>query len=379
MFYTICMKRSSSKNTDPRWQKTPVANLVRHVQSGNYYARIRVRGKLIWKSLKTDRISVAKLRLSDFQREERQRAAARKAVARGKMIFADALQTYQERLKGDHSLKERSKTYREERITALLKSWPELAQTDVAQISKSDCLSWAAQYGQAASPSAFNNTVGTLKLILDVAVEAGARYDNPAVHIKRKKIRLKPLQLPSQKQFIKLVAAIRSGEGGWAERCADFVEFLAYSGCRKGEAARIRGRDCDFEKGEIAVLGDPATGTKNWEIRRIPMIPDMRRLLQRLQKERDETEFSINPIMLVHECQGAINTACIKLGIARFTHHDLRHLFATRCIESGVDIPTVSRWLGHKDGGALAMKVYGHLRDQHSAAMAQKVQFQEIE
>jgi hypothetical protein len=44
-----------------------------------------------------------------------------------------------------------------------------------------------------------------------------------------------------------------------------------------------------------------------------------------------------------------------------------------------VDIPTVSRWLGHKDGGALAMKVYGHLRDQHSAAMAQKVQFLEVE
>jgi hypothetical protein len=40
-----------------------------------------------------------------------------------------------------------------------------------------------------------------------------------------------------------------------------------------------------------------------------------------------------------------------------------------------VDIPTVSRWLGHKDGGALAMKVYGHLRDQHSVSMAQKVSF----
>jgi hypothetical protein len=42
-----------------------------------------------------------------------------------------------------------------------------------------------------------------------------------------------------------------------------------------------------------------------------------------------------------------------------------------------VDIPTVSRWLGHKDGGALAMKTYGHLRDQHSANMAQKVLFTE--
>jgi integrase len=109
------------------------------------------------------------------------------------------------------------------------------------------------------------------------------------------------------------------------------------------------------------------------------MIPDMRRLLQRLQKERGETEFSSKPVMLVHECQGAIDTACKKLSIVRITHHDLRHLFATRCIESGVDIPTVSRWLGHKDGGALAMKVYGHLRDSHSTAMAQKVRFIETD
>jgi len=40
-----------------------------------------------------------------------------------------------------------------------------------------------------------------------------------------------------------------------------------------------------------------------------------------------------------------------------------------------VDIPTVSRWLGHKDGGALAMRVYGHLRDAHSADMAKRVTF----
>ena len=43
--------------------------------------------------------------------------------------------------------------------------------------------------------------------------------------------------------------------------------------------------------------------------------------------------------------------------------------------KNGVDIPTASRWLGHKDGGALAMKVYGHLRDEHSAAQAQRVKF----
>ncbi|NBR87158.1 MAG: hypothetical protein EB141_05590 [Verrucomicrobia bacterium] len=70
-----------------------------------------------------------------------------------------------------------------------------------------------------------------------------------------------------------------------------------------------------------------------------------------------------------------MDRAAKLVGMARITHHDLRHLFATRRIESGVDIPTVSRLLGHKDGGALAMKVYGHLRDQHSQAMASKVTF----
>jgi integrase len=57
------------------------------------------------------------------------------------------------------------------------------------------------------------------------------------------------------------------------------------------------------------------------------------------------------------------------------THHDLRHLFATRCIESRVDIQTISRWLGHSDGGALIMKTYGHLRREHSTNEAQKVNF----
>jgi hypothetical protein len=70
-----------------------------------------------------------------------------------------------------------------------------------------------------------------------------------------------------------------------------------------------------------------------------------------------------------------LETACRKLGFPQYTHHDFRHFFATTCIESGVDIPTISRWLGHCDGGALAMKRYGHLRQEHSLAMSKRVSF----
>jgi site-specific recombinase XerD len=62
--------------------------------------------------------------------------------------------------------------------------------------------------------------------------------------------------------------------------------------------------------------------------------------------------------------------------VKSITHHELRRELATRCIEAGVDIPTVSRWLGHQDiGGALCMKTYGHLRDEHSQHEALKVTF----
>jgi integrase len=211
-------------------------------------------------------------------------------------------------------------------------------------------------------------------MVINVAIEAGVLYDNPARFIKKLRVRQKELQLPNCDQFLEMVESIESGNRRYSRDCANLVRFLAYGGFRKSEAANITWADCDFGKGEIIVRGDSVTGTKNWTIRRVPMIPDMRKLLERLKSENPDALPS-HPVMRVRECQQTLNQATKSIGMAKITHHDLRHLFATLCIESGVDIPTVSRWLGHKDGGALAMKVYGHLRDQHSVAMAQRVTF----
>lgn len=362
---------------ESQWQKTPVANLVRNTASGVYYARARIKGKLIWKSLKADTLSVAKLRLGDFLKQEHKRVEISEAAERGRMTFGDALAIFKRRLGEAHHLKPRAKEYRQHTIDALLKTWPSLESIDVRKISVADCSQWASGYSKKYAPSFFNNTVGTLRMVLKIAIDAGARYGNPASEIKKAKIRQKILKLPEQKQFPALVQSIRKAGGRFSKDCGDLTEFLAYSGARVSEAARVYGSDCDFDSGKITIKGDPTTATKNWEIRVIPMIPDMKRLLEQIRSEKTEKEWLENPVAGVRECQKAIDSACKKLEITRFTHHDLRHLFATRCIESGVDIPTVSRWLGHKDGGALAMKTYGHLRDQHSTTMAQKVSFLE--
>ncbi len=372
------MKQSQIKpnadNPGKDWQKTHFANLIRYIPSGTYYARLRVAGKLIRKSLKTDVISVAKLRLGDLEKQERQRAESTAAAARGKMTMNEAIEIRRQRVAGDVSLKPRTKEYHEQRNNALLKSWPGFDRKEMRAITKNDCLTWASKFSSGASPTAFNHTVGILRALLEVGIEVGARYDNPAKFIKRATERSKTLTLPEVDQFEQFVTEIEKGGSRDSQNCADLVQFLAFGGFRRSEAANVTWGDCDREKGEIVVRGDPETGTKNWSIRRVPMIPDMHQLLDRLQSERDYQAAS-TPVMRVRECQKAMDRAAKAVGMQRITHHDLRHLFATRCIESGVDIPTVARWLGHKDGGALSMRVYGHLRDQHGSSMAQRVTF----
>jgi hypothetical protein len=110
--------------------------------SRTHFARIRIRGKLIVRSLKTDAISVAKLRLADLEKEERQAAEHRHLASTGRMTVGDCIAPYRQRLQSDPVIKPKTKVYYQERITALLKSWPGFERMDVRRISKSDCQQW---------------------------------------------------------------------------------------------------------------------------------------------------------------------------------------------------------------------------------------------
>ena len=188
-------RMNSLQNKPKLWQKTKYANLYRYIPSGTYFARIRVAGNLIRQSLETDKITVAKLRLDDLQARERKAAENRQEIAKGKMMFGDALTLYRERIKGDVGLKPRTKSYYEERTRTLLKSWADLETTDIRKISETDCKNWSAKFAPTISPTAYNHTISILRHVLQIAVEVGARYDNPAQQLKRVTERSKPALL----------------------------------------------------------------------------------------------------------------------------------------------------------------------------------------
>ena len=358
------------------WEKTRLQNLVRH-KSGRYYARAFAGGKEVWKSLKTSHFSVAEARLAEFLKEHRARRNNGNGEVSAKMTFGEAAASHFQNLDDNLRIKPRTRDYWRQRFAALIKNWPDLSETEIRRITQADCKKWASTYAKTASPTNYNNTVSLLRHVFDVAVEAGVLYSNPAAVVKRAPVRGKEVKLPTIEKFNALIAEMRAGHGRDSINCADFAAGLAFTGCRKGEAGQIAWRDVDFEAGEIVVRGDSETGTKNWELRRVPLIQDARALFERMRSERG-CEARDAKVFRVGECQKSLDRACKMVGIDRITHHDLRHLFATRCIESGVDIPTVSRWLGHKDGGALAMKTYGHLRREHSIAQAQRVTFSPV-
>ena len=355
------------------WEKTRLQNLVRH-KSGRYYARAFAGGKEVWKSLKTSHFSVAQAKLAEFLKEHRQRASNGNGEVSAKMTFGEAAAIHLRNLDDNLSIKPRTREYWREVLLALGKSWPGLNEAEVRKIGQSDCKKWARAYAKTASPTRYNNTVAILRHVLNVSIEAGVIYSNPAVVVKRTAVRSKQISLPTTKKFNAMIAEMQAGHSRDSINCADLAAGLAFTGCRIGEAREIAWRDVDFDAGEIVVRGDANTGTKNWELRRVPLIPDAHALFQRMRSERSRESLDAK-VFRVRECQKSLDRACKKVDTDRVTHHDLRHLFATCCIESGVDIPTVSRWLGHKDGGALAMKTYGHLRREHSIAQAQRVTF----
>jgi len=199
------------------------------------------------------------------------------------------------------------------------------------------------------SPSMWNGLVSALK---SFTAHGGL--------LKRRAMRSRALVPPGQSQFLVLLDECDASE---RSKAGLVVRFLALTGMRISEA---RGLKWQHFKADCIEL--PPELTKNGKPRSIPLLAGLSDVLSSL-KVLGEGQHVLprqNP-------RKALENACARAGLQKLSPHCFRHFFATRCIESGVDVPTVARWLGHQDGGALLAKTYFHLLNDHSRHMAAKV------
>lgn len=339
-------------------------NLYRLESSGKYYALFKRSGKQIRKSLKTTDRKLAERRLSELGARVSRLSQTEGA---GKLTF----DTLAGRWLDNHRvhLKEKSIS----RLNTCLKGLkPYLGRVPIRNISSRHCEAWMTKRGKAISPSSYKHERRVLLAVLDYAVRDGLLLDNPArAAVPTRKIPKSKIVIPTRDQFTKLVETIRQADVR-AQSAANLVELLGYSGMRLGEAVNLTWGDIDWDRGTFTITGGER-GTKNLEVRVVPLFPAMHELLERIRG--GAAPAPTERIIPIENAKTAIINACKKAKLPAFMHHSLRHYFASNAIEAGIDFKVIAGWLGHKDGGYLVAKTYGHLRDTHSFEMAKRMTF----
>ncbi len=167
------------------------------------------------------------------------------------------------------------------------------------------------------------------------------------------------------------------------------IVLCLYFGLRIGELLALTWEDIDLQKGLLYInkschYGIDGKGKysrivespKTDKSRRI--IPISKRLLFYL-REHKKASRSIyvisnnkgNPIS-TRSYQNSFSLILKKLCIPHKGFHSLRHTFATRALESGMDVKTLSEILGHKNS-IVTLNRYCHSLIEHKAMMMNKV------
>ena len=165
------------------------------------------------------------------------------------------------------------------------------------------------------------------------------------------------------------------------------IYLALHTGMRIGEICALHWSDIDWEerllfvrstvirnkKGQL-VITSPKSETSQ---RAIPLTRQLVNLLA-AEHERSCSEFVfssprkdafLNPRTLQYRFQ----TLLTRLGISRISFHALRHTFATRWIEFGMDVKSLSEVLGHA-GVQITLDIYVHSSDKLKREAIEKLE-----
>lgn len=154
------------------------------------------------------------------------------------------------------------------------------------------------------------------------------------------------------------------------------VMLALHAGLRVGEVCALRVSDIDFLAGTLHVCRSVQRitlhGVSQLLVQRpksdsseriIPLHPELLLLLKRVSAKLPPDAYLMtgraDRPMDPRTCQYQFTVLLRRCGIRHRGFHALRHSFATRCVEAGADIKSVSELLGHADIKT-TLKLYVH-------------------
>ena len=211
-----------------------------------------------------------------------------------------------------------------------------------------------------------------IKLAFSIAMDEGIISYNPMLsRSMRRPKSVKPdkkvrgLTPDEQKALVELMTKKKPPAGRNDYRLQLFIEL--YSGMRMGEINALTRDSIDLKNNVIHVSATISKGVDSKSfvkegaktdsgVRDVPISKTLRPYLEKAlinyRKNKQELLFfdhNTKSVITTNQVNSYYKRICKEAGIESDGQHQLRHTFATRCIESGVPAVVLKTWLGHKD------------------------------
>ena len=230
--------------------------------------------------------------------------------------------------------------------------------------------------GGGLAPNSVNIIVLVIRSSLSMAYVLGLTKEIHIEKIKRPKIGEKSIESFSYDEQKRIEQAIISNK---KDKMFGVILCL-YTGLRIGELLALEWSDIDFSKGELSVSKTcydgydengrrcRITGTPKTESSQ-RMIPIPKQIIPYLKdiKRRSSSNHVVgngNKDITIRSYQRSFELLLKKYKISHHGFHSLRHTFATRAIECGMDVKSLSEILGHKNPN-ITLKRYVHSFMEH--------------
>lgn len=237
--------------------------------------------------------------------------------------------------------------------------------------------------GKGLSPNFVKTILSVIQNSLKTAHLVGYLPEYSANKIKRPKIVEKQVECFSVQEQRKIEEAALSAK---KDKYRGIILCL-YTGLRIGEMLALTWNDIDFDKNILSVTKTCHDGNENGKHvriidtpktensrRQIPLSKTLVKMLKEMKK-KSKCEFVIadgeKPVY-IRSYQRMFELFLKKLKLPHKGFHSLRHTFATRALECGMDVKSLSEILGHKNA-MITLNRYAHSLWEHKAEMMNKI------
>jgi len=287
----------------------------------------------------------------------------------------------------------KARTYQRYRGLISMHISPSLGEKKITELGRKEIQEFLAtqkkdgnlRNGEKLSATSTNMMLTLLNLAFEYACDMEYVEENPCVRVRRVKSESKKIEAFTREEQKAIEKTIEGSE----DRRLHGILLCLYSGLRIGELLALTWNDVDLERGVIKVTKTvyrERDENGEWQLfedlpktkasdRVIPLPEYMVEVLrQDLASARSQyvVENKKGERMSIRSYQYLFEKLTERAGARKLNFHALRHTFATRAIECGMDVRTVADLMGHKNA-SITLNRYAHCMLDHKIEMMRKL------